>query len=428
MSCGNSRSSKCNPCGPSEDAMNAIAERAAYYARIAQYAADQVGQFNTVYLGEKATAPTVDNSGDALIVGALYFNTTSNAMFVWNGSSWDFVNQDIPTEVNAMGIVSKGISLFAQQTNAASRQILRANPVDGGRLVINGVTRQFQSGLTLDTTMFNANTLYYVYAYWTGSAIALDLSTTAWSYSFALPHPGLAIKTGDPTQTLVGLVWLDSNKELVNNSQNNSIINWYNQKLNFLAGQLSANLNNPDTWLQFSTPITSRYNPADPFNAANWQELGTDTDNKITWLSWRPLLGRLDAITMGLSGSVSIDGEDQRVRYRFGTTSRGPNFPISSDMSSSSPSNFFFSNASGVSTIGSSVGTNTEGRHEFNLWGQIIATGKSATGDAATDLVTVVGNTYQNGFPVRFTSLTGGAGLSEPTIPNSRHSHDLYSS
>ena len=88
MSCGNSRSSKCNPCGPSEDAMNAIAERAAYYARIAQYAADQVGQFNTVYLGAKATAPTVDNSGNPLIVGALYFNTTSNTMFVWNGTAW----------------------------------------------------------------------------------------------------------------------------------------------------------------------------------------------------------------------------------------------------------------------------------------------------------------------------------------------------
>ena len=39
MSCGNSRSKKCNPCGPSEDAMNAIADRAAYYARIAVEAA-----------------------------------------------------------------------------------------------------------------------------------------------------------------------------------------------------------------------------------------------------------------------------------------------------------------------------------------------------------------------------------------------------
>ena len=306
-----------------------------------------------------------------------------------------------------------GISLYAIQTDAASRQILRANPVDGGSLVINGVTRQFQGGLTLNTTAFNANTLYYVYAYWTGSAIALDLSTTQWSYSYALPHPGLAVKTGDPAQTLVGLVWLDSNKELVNNAQNNSIINWYNQKLNFLAGQLGADPNNPTTWLQFSTPITARYNPNDPFNAANWQELGTATDNKITWLSWRPLLGRTNAITMGLSGSVAVDGSGQRVRVLFGTTSRGPNLSISSVISASSPSNFFYSNASGSSTMGANVGISGEGRHEFNFWGQMVATGKSATGDAATNLVTVVGNDYQNGLPVRFTSLTGGDGLSE---------------
>lgn len=88
MSCSNSRSSKCNPCGPSEDAMNAIANRANYYARVAQNAADQVEGFESLYLGAKATAPTVDNSGNALIVGALYFNTTSNTMFVWNGSAW----------------------------------------------------------------------------------------------------------------------------------------------------------------------------------------------------------------------------------------------------------------------------------------------------------------------------------------------------
>jgi hypothetical protein len=40
MSCGNSRSSKCNPCGPSEAAVNSIADRAAYYARIAVDAAN----------------------------------------------------------------------------------------------------------------------------------------------------------------------------------------------------------------------------------------------------------------------------------------------------------------------------------------------------------------------------------------------------
>ena len=87
MSCSNS-SSKCNPCGPSEDAINAIANRANYYARVAQYAAEQVAQFNTVYLGAKATAPTVDNSGNPLIVGALYFNSTDDALYIWDGTAW----------------------------------------------------------------------------------------------------------------------------------------------------------------------------------------------------------------------------------------------------------------------------------------------------------------------------------------------------
>jgi hypothetical protein len=86
MSCGNSRSSKCNPCGPSEAAMNEIANKAAYYARIAQYASDG---FSQVYLGAKDVAPTTDNNGNPLIVGALYFNSTNDTMYVWDGTAWD---------------------------------------------------------------------------------------------------------------------------------------------------------------------------------------------------------------------------------------------------------------------------------------------------------------------------------------------------
>lgn len=86
MSCSNSRSSKCNPCGPSEAAMNEIANKAAYYARVAKYASDG---FNQVYLGAKDAAPTTDNNGNPLIVGALYFNTVSDILYVWDGAAWD---------------------------------------------------------------------------------------------------------------------------------------------------------------------------------------------------------------------------------------------------------------------------------------------------------------------------------------------------
>jgi hypothetical protein len=44
--------------------------------------------FDDKYLGEKATAPTVDNDGDSLDIGALYFNTTTNEMKVYSSSGW----------------------------------------------------------------------------------------------------------------------------------------------------------------------------------------------------------------------------------------------------------------------------------------------------------------------------------------------------
>jgi hypothetical protein len=44
--------------------------------------------FDDRYLGQKATAPTVDNDGDALVTGALYFDTTDDAMKVWDGTQW----------------------------------------------------------------------------------------------------------------------------------------------------------------------------------------------------------------------------------------------------------------------------------------------------------------------------------------------------
>jgi len=57
-------------------------------ATSATSAAASLDSFDDKYLGAKGSNPTVDNDGDALITGALYFNTTANSMRVYNGSSW----------------------------------------------------------------------------------------------------------------------------------------------------------------------------------------------------------------------------------------------------------------------------------------------------------------------------------------------------
>jgi len=44
--------------------------------------------FDDRYLGAKSSAPTLDNDGNALIAGALYFNSTGGLMKVYTGSVW----------------------------------------------------------------------------------------------------------------------------------------------------------------------------------------------------------------------------------------------------------------------------------------------------------------------------------------------------
>lgn len=62
------------------------AQTAAEAARDATLAA--YDSFDDRYLGSKSSNPTVDNDGNALVAGALYFNTTVPEMRLYTGSAW----------------------------------------------------------------------------------------------------------------------------------------------------------------------------------------------------------------------------------------------------------------------------------------------------------------------------------------------------
>jgi hypothetical protein len=67
-------------------------------------------QFDDRYLGAKSTPPIVDNDGNPLVIGALYFDTTGNLMKVYSSSGW----------VNA-GSAVNGTSSRATYTATASQ-------------------------------------------------------------------------------------------------------------------------------------------------------------------------------------------------------------------------------------------------------------------------------------------------------------------
>ena len=60
-----------------------VAAEAARDSALAAY-----DNFDDRYLGAKTSDPTVDNDGNALVAGALYFNTSTTAMRIYTGSAW----------------------------------------------------------------------------------------------------------------------------------------------------------------------------------------------------------------------------------------------------------------------------------------------------------------------------------------------------
>jgi len=68
------------------------AELAETNAETAQAAAElALDSFDDRYLGAKSSAPAVDNDGDALAEGAMYYDTNDDIIYVWNGTIWQTI-------------------------------------------------------------------------------------------------------------------------------------------------------------------------------------------------------------------------------------------------------------------------------------------------------------------------------------------------
>ena len=74
--------------------------KASEAATSATSAASSFDSFDDRYLGAKSSEPSTDNDGDALITGALFFDTTAGATKVWTGSAWQTVTVSATNQTN----------------------------------------------------------------------------------------------------------------------------------------------------------------------------------------------------------------------------------------------------------------------------------------------------------------------------------------
>ncbi len=110
-----SATASANSATASANSATASANSATASASSATSAANSFDSFDDRYLGAKSSEPSTDNDGDALVTGALFFDTTANATKVYTGSAWQTVTVSASnqTNINTVAGISSNVTTVA---------------------------------------------------------------------------------------------------------------------------------------------------------------------------------------------------------------------------------------------------------------------------------------------------------------------------
>jgi len=107
----NSATASANSATTSASEATAAASSATAAANSAAAALGDLDTFQDQYLGVKTSDPSVDNDGDALTSGDLYFNSGTSILRIWDGSSWVSAAVDTSTMASAGFAIAMSVAL-----------------------------------------------------------------------------------------------------------------------------------------------------------------------------------------------------------------------------------------------------------------------------------------------------------------------------
>ena len=145
---------------------SSAATSASSAATSASDAATTYDNFDDRYLGSKSSAPTVDNDGNALLTGAMYWNSTSSLMFVWSGSAWVQITTTASysaptlgsTTINSGATVSNVNGLTINSTTIPTSKTIVTTDTTAYVATAGGSTIAVASGTTVPLTITNDGT------------------------------------------------------------------------------------------------------------------------------------------------------------------------------------------------------------------------------------------------------------------------------
>lgn len=122
-------------------------------ATSATNAAQSYDSFDDRYLGAKSSAPTLDNDGNSLLTGAIYWNSSVNQLYIWNGTNWDAAAFSVTGTVTSFNTRTGAVTL----SNSDITTALGLTPISASS--VNTLTNKSISGIDNTISNLNANDL-----------------------------------------------------------------------------------------------------------------------------------------------------------------------------------------------------------------------------------------------------------------------------
>lgn len=195
----------------------------------------------TLYSDSGLTTPvtnpvTCDSNGEAV-----FFVADSQLLRFYVTTSGGTLIRDVDPVYPIPNLANSSLTLNAhgqcRLTKSGSNLLL--SPYNGNRLVINGQGQTIpSSGVTLAPSALSTNTLYYIYAYMSGSTMVLEASATGHSTDSST---GVEIKTGDATRTLVGMARTITGPAWADTAAQRFVLSYFNRRPIYGTNAFTAN-------------------------------------------------------------------------------------------------------------------------------------------------------------------------------------------
>ena len=229
--------------------------KASEAATSATSAANSFDSFDDRYLGAKSSNPSTDNDGNSLLTGALYFDSTNNAMKVYTGSAWQTVTVSAANQANINTVAGIDTEVTAVAGKATEIGILGTSAAVADMAIL-GTTDVVADMNTLGT-----------------SAIVTDMDLLATSANVtAMGHLGTSANV-----TAMGVLGTSSNvTSMATCATNISSVNTFSAQYRIGSSDPTSSLDEGDLFYN-STSNQLKY-----YNGSAWVAIVSDTDVKVS--------------------------------------------------------------------------------------------------------------------------------------------------